>query len=382
LASIKKIHYRKKDGKISTHWQVSYYDSAGKRQRKNYKKQSDANAHRVTVESELLTGSHIPENNSVTLNTAASHFINSFERDMIAGNRERSTWKQYRSHINLHIIPYSISSEMLNTLKAPTCRKYLDDLQAKIGDNQAAKVMVTLRMILNYSAERGWIQGNPASSVRVKRATRRVKKLVFPSKGEVKKLIEAAKNMGLREHAFCCLGFFCGLRPSEIRGFPVSGIKLGSVLIDQRADQWGRIGAPKTSKSHRTVPMGKYTSEIVQKWAKERHTGLLFPSENGTPINYQNLYNRFWKPLHIAAGLYKEKTETEEAKGRVYTLHTMRHVAASLWIEQGYNPKRVQEMLGHATLAMTMDTYGHLFQTAKESRSLVNKAEKSILDTK
>lgn len=382
MASIRKIKYRKKNGQLSNYWQVSYYDEAGKQRRKNHGKQSDAYAYKVKIEGELLGGSHIPDKKSVTVKMAADSFIKSFERDMISGKRERSTWKQYRSHINLHINPYPIAEKLLNGLRSSDCRTYLDELQPKIGDSQAAKVMVTLRMILGYGAERDWLQGNPASTVRVKRHTRRVRKLVIPQKNEIKKLLESAEEMGAREHAFACLGFFCGLRPSELRGFPVSGVKLGNIVINQRADQWGKIGAPKTTKSSRTIPMGQYTAKVVKKWAEEVKEGLLFPSEAGTPVNYQNLYKRFWKPLHIKAGLYVEKTDTEKAEGKIYTLHTMRHVAASLWIEQGHNPKKVQELLGHATLAMTMDTYGHLFQTSKESMTLVNRAEKSILCTK
>lgn len=371
MASMHKIERRKKNGKLSTYWVVRYYDSDGKQRRKNHKKQAAANAHRIMVESELLTGAHIPDKASATVKAAAEHYINALERDMRAGKRERSTWKQYRSHIKLHIEPYPVASTLLNSLRAPECRTYLDALQEKVGDSQAAKVMVTFRMILSHAAERGWIQGNPATTVKLKRHTRKVKVVSFPEKSEVKKLLATAEKMGAREHAFCCLGFFCGLRPSELRGLPVSAIRPGNVVIDQRADEWGNIGAPKTPKSRRTIPMGQYTAKIVDKWLKDTTDELVFPSDNGTPISYQNLYNRFWKPLHTKAGL---KT--------VYTLHTMRHVAASLWIEQGYMPKRVQELLGHATLAMTMDTYGHLFQTSKESRALVNKAEKSILGSK
>lgn len=310
---------------------------------------------------------------------------------MQSGRRERSTWKQYRSHIKLHIATYPVASTLLNTLRAPECRVYLDALQEKIGDSQAAKVMVTFRMILSYAAERGWIQGNPATTVKLKRQTRKVKVVTFPEKKDVKELLDTAEAMGAEEHAFCCLGFFCGLRPSELRGLPVTAIRPGNVVIEQRADEWGKIGPPKTPKSRRTIPMGKYTAKIVDKWLKDVTGPLLFPSENQTPMSYQNLYNRFWKPLHIKAGLYTPAVKADPKtgiiaapeSGTVYTLHTMRHVAASLWIEEmSDNPKKVQEWLGHATLAMTMDTYGHLFKKSRDNRKHVNKAENSVLCSK
>jgi integrase len=367
LASIRKITYRKKNGQVSTYWQVSYYDS-GKQQRKNFRKQAAANAHRITVESEILTGAHIPDRSSATVTAAALHFINAFERDMKAGKRERSTWKQYRSHIKLHIDPYPIASALLNSLRAPDCRLYLDDLQAKIGDSQAAKVMVTFRMILSYATERGWMQGNPASTVKVRRSSRKVRTVKIPEKSEARDIIAAAKTE--RDKAFVVLGFLCGLRPSELRGLPVTAIRPGNVYVNQRADEWGKIGPPKTPKGHRTIPMGVETEKAVRAWLGKAKGPLLFPSEAGTPMTYQNLLRRFWKPL------------LTRAKVQHYTLHEMRHFAASLWIEQGKTPKTVQDLLGHETLAMTMDTYGHLFQTSKESRDLVNQAEKSVLPTK
>jgi integrase len=47
-------------------------------------------------------------------------------------------------------------------------------------------------------------------------------------------------------------------------------------------------------------------------------------------------------------------------------MHAFRHAAASLWIEQGINPKRVQALMGHSSIQMTFDTYGHLFDLADE----------------
>jgi len=47
-----------------------------------------------------------------------------------------------------------------------------------------------------------------------------------------------------------------------------------------------------------------------------------------------------------------------------YGMHSLRHACASLWIENGMNPKRIQTLMGHSTIQMTFDTYGHLFKDA------------------
>jgi integrase len=74
----------------------------------------------------------------------------------------------------------------------------------------------------------------------------------------------------------------------------------------------------------------------------------IFSSRVGTPINCHNLINRLWKPLLRTAGL-------------PYTnFHTLRHTAATLLLTEGVHPKIVQEMLGHSTISITLDTYSHV----------------------
>lgn len=61
------------------------------------------------------------------------------------------------------------------------------------------------------------------------------------------------------------------------------------------------------------------------------------------------------------------------------TLHGLRHAAASLFIEQGWNPKKIQALLSHSSINMTMDVYGHLFENAEEDVSMFEKLEHDLL---
>ncbi len=80
-----------------------------------------------------------------------------------------------------------------------------------------------------------------------------------------------------------------------------------------------------------------------------REEDLVFPSKTGGPMSWNNLVRRNLKPLMRAAG-FPEGT-------RPYDL---RHTFATLMLEQGENPKVVQEALGHSRIAHTMDTYSHV----------------------
>jgi integrase len=76
---------------------------------------------------------------------------------------------------------------------------------------------------------------------------------------------------------------------------------------------------------------------------------LVFPSNKGTPMNAKNLTARSFKPLLERAGL-----------PRTVRLHDLRHTCATLLLSKGVHPKIVQELLGHATIAITLDTYSHV----------------------
>ena len=60
-------------------------------------------------------------------------------------------------------------------------------------------------------------------------------------------------------------------------------------------------------------------------------------------------------------------------------MHSLRHAAASLFIEQGFSPKRVQALMGHSTIQMTFDTYGHLFPAAEDDRVAMERLQARLV---
>jgi integrase len=100
---------------------------------------------------------------------------------------------------------------------------------------------------------------------------------------------------------------------------------------------------------------------------------LVFPNSVGKVQNYSNIYNRVFKPMLI------ENDIVDEAGNAKFGIYALRHAAASLFIEQGWNPKKIQTLLGHASITMTMDVYGHLFENAEEDVSMFEKLERDLL---
>jgi integrase len=85
---------------------------------------------------------------------------------------------------------------------------------------------------------------------------------------------------------------------------------------------------------------------------------LVFPGGvNGKILRTDDVHRRCWRPLLRSLGL-------EDSDGPRYTFHSLRHVAASLMIESGMQPKKLQAIMGHSSIKLTYDVYGHLWASA------------------
>jgi integrase len=135
----------------------------------------------------------------------------------------------------------------------------------------------------------------------------------------------------------------------------------GGKLQVRRTLYKGNFTTPKTAKSRRTV---KLTVRAVEALKRHREAqleesvplgglwqdhGLIFTTQVGTPVNRHNFYCRNFKPLLKKAGL-----------PHTVRFHDLRHTCATLLLSKNVNPKVVSEMLGHANVTVTLDTYSHV----------------------
>ena len=130
-------------------------------------------------------------------------------------------------------------------------------------------------------------------------------------------------------------------------------------LADSDKGQEPTLQPPKTKTSRRTVPLPPELIHELRIWKlkcpKGEH-GLVFPNGAGNPENHGNVLRRGFYPALRRAGL------------RHIRFHDMRHTYASLLIENGEHPKYIQTQLGHSSIKITMDVYGHLMN-ATNSRA-------------
>ena len=108
----------------------------------------------------------------------------------------------------------------------------------------------------------------------------------------------------------------------------------------------------------------------------------MFPNDRGEPMSQHRIIERFLA-VQIEAGLAIDSGNQDRRGNTIwkplYGLHSLRHAAASAWINQGVDLKRLQVWIGHATIQLTIDTYGHLIIDAQGDAALASGAEAALL---
>lgn len=374
---------------------LSYMGDSGVRHRKQFARKKDAEDERVRVEGLLASGLHISDKDSLTVLGAAQKFIADFQILVAAGKRERSTLSAYETQIDLHLKPYAIASKKLSRLNGPDCTSYARGLEEALSDAMSTRVFALLRQILKFAQSNGWIATQPAASVSIRTAGDRsnAEEVIIPPKDQLKALCQAAKEYDNTGQALAMVGIlmFGGLRASELRGLPRKDLFLndGKIRISQRADQWQTLGAVKTKNSRRLVKIPPMVIDAIKQWLKvapPSKMGLVFPTGVGTVESYANIYHRIWIPLMAKAGLVDGAPDEDaankdgaESNRPWFALHTLRHVACSLWIEQGATPKQVTTWAGHYSIQFTMDRYGHLWSDDIADSAIASAAQNSIM---
>lgn len=390
--SVRKREWTTPKGEKKTGWLVDYRDSAGARRAKQFPTKKAADAFQTTTSWEVRQGTHIADSQSITVAKAGENWLAKCRRDGL----EVSTIAAYSQHLHLHIAPV-LGARRLNQLTTPMIEEFRDSmLDNGKSRSMAKRVLGSLSALIKEAKRVGYVAQNVAHGVTVKRSGREKPPVVPPTKEQMREIIKAASGEGARpmDKALTLVLIFAGLRASEVRGLAWRNVNLvdGTITIDQRADFKNIIGPPKSKSGFRTIPLPPMVVTALKRWKLQcaaSEIGLVFPSDKGTPIFHPNLSLRYLEPLLARAGMAKVKLD---ANGKpvveddnqpvlegMFTLHDFRHACASLWIEQRVPPKRVQTWMGHHSIQVTFDTYGHLFAALEEDAAIMLALENGVM---
>lgn len=364
MTAIRKRSWTDGQGEQRQAWLVDYRDAAGVRRAKQFARKKDAEAWSTTAAWQVSQGVHTADSQSVTVKEAGAIWIARVEAD----DRERATVANYRAILNRHIAPL-IGAERLSRLTMPSVRSFADRLLEGRSRATAARALHHLRMILKEAQGRGLIGQNVALGVRLPQAPREKSKVQVLTKPELKAML-AASGEDLRP--FVMTAIFTGLRSSELRGLIWRNLDLkkGTVTVTQRADRFDQIGLPKSEAAHRTIPLPPALIAELTAWKLRcpiSKLNLVFPAAAGGVLNYKNFMTRQFLPM------------LEVAEIRRIGLHALRHTAASAWIHQGIDLKRLQTWIGHGSIQLTIDRYGHMLKDEGKDAALAAAAQKELL---
>jgi integrase len=374
--SVRKREWITRKGECKQAWIVDYIDQNGKRHIETFQRKKDADAQEAKVRVDIGKGVHVAPSESPTVAAAAQQWLARVK----AEGREPSTLQGYEQHLRAYIVP-QLGRVKLAKLTALTVEGFRDQLLQQVEERSggkrplsratARKVLISLKSLLKSAKV-----AHVAADVRIA-ASNRDRRLEpgrdFPESGEIKRLLAAATTE--RQRALLLTAALTGLRASELRGLRWTDVdlKVGELHVRQRADRFLAIGAPKSKAGTRTVPLAPELVSALKAWKLAcplSAAGLVFPTGKGQIEHHVGLLREFAAVMR-AAGV------VERASGKPkYALHAFRHFFASWCINpkdrggRELPPKVVQHLLGHSSIVMTLDVYGHLFRDGGDRAEL------------
>jgi integrase len=237
------------------------------------------------------------------------------------------------------------------------------------------KILGTLHAVLEYAIGEDMVAVNAARGVKVI-GTRDEgsKKVTPPSKAAVRQIMGVADPDFLVEIIFAAAS---GLRAGEHHALRWRHIAFNKreVTVETRVDAYGDEDLPKSAAGIRTVPLGDAVLRQLREWKLRSKWSnaddLVFPNGSGSYARHSHhLNDKFYPLFDKMAELHKADPAAHAAPPKRFTWHSLRHFAVSCWIEARLAPKTVQTFVGHATLQMTMDTYGHMFPSEDHSKAM------------
>lgn len=233
-----------------------------------------------------------------------------------------------------------------------------------------------LKIVLDRAVKEGIIERNPVNDV--SHFPKENNKVDFWELDEFLKVMKVIPENSIQYHQRRIVYemlFYTGLRIGELQALPWKNVNfeknqitVEKTLIYKRKDDW-YLSTPKTKNSYRTIGIGKALSAKLKRW-KELQSMI---------GNFEYVTQRdgtFTPPYSFANWL---KGYAKSAGVKVIKLHALRHSHVAMLVEQKVQPLVIQERLGHASIQITLGTYGHLY--AKSDTQVIDVLDRILQDT-
>ncbi len=329
-------------------WLAVWTGPDGRESSRAFARKSDADRHGTAMEADQLRGVYVDPRRGAMLarDYGELKFLPS------AVHLRPNSASTYKSHLRTHWWPL-LGDRQIRSLSRSDMKAAVAALAGGLAPSTVETVFAVMRAMMAAAVDDGVIPVNPCSRVPLPR--------VEPREAEP---LPAAAVLALADalpgsyRVSVPLAAGAGLRFGEATGLTVPRVDFlrRRILVVEQA-QNGALAPLKTRASRRTVPAGDWVLAAITAHLQRYGTGpgQVVMSNAAGRLVQRNAFGDVWRAAVKAAGL---------PEGTRY--HALRHFYASAMIAANLNPKVIQSRLGHATIAETMDTYGHLFPDSED----------------
>jgi len=337
-------------------WVLDYRDATGRRRWESYRTREQAE----NALARIIPASRQPRaaqaDPSITLRDYGERWLT-----MIVGTLKPRSLENYRSAVKNHLAP-ALGTLRLRRLSRAQIKALLTEKRASgLAVDTVRLIHAALSALLTAAVEEGVLASNPAAGLgramklSRTREQRRERVRAFDSK-QLARFLAAVRERLPQFYPLFFLLSRTGLRLGEALGLRWEDLDLGcrELRVSRAASTRGGTGTPKSGQG-RTVDLSAAACEVLRDLrvsasaaalSQGQQPSWMFPGQRAERMPHVTAEAAFARALR-AAGLPGD-----------FSPHTLRHTYASLLLADGVSPAYVQEQLGHASIELTVGTYG------------------------
>jgi len=336
-------------------WRARWRDESGKQRAKSFSTKKEAAQFVEKVSVEIRSGTRTSFDRTVTVAQTAKAWLKA------SVHLAPGTLATYDRDLQRYILP-NFGDIRLSDLKPPAVQRWLGEELERLAPSSVHRHYRTLRTMLAWAVGQSMIPINPCNMVNPPRIPRREMETFT-----VEQIEGIAAAVNPRYRCFILVAAYGGLRWSELVGLRRMDVNDARVTVAgqllQIDGEWKRE-EPKTSAGRRTLVLPESVAEeLAQHLAKFTGPGihdLVFTNQHGNPVGPSFRHN-IWYPACASIGMGERTIRNHKpAYANMPRFHDLRHTSVALAIAAGAHPKAIQQRLGHSSIAVTMDRYGHL----------------------
>lgn len=334
-------------------WRARYRGPDGRERSRTFRRRADAERYLAQAQVDQARGAWVdPRLGRVTFAAWVEAWLQT-----VSEIRDTTRHRQ-QGILDNYLLP-RFGDFALGRISRVDVRAFIAELCAggSISAGTVRKVGHVLSRIMAGAVDAGLIPRSPCERLPLPPEGRR--EMAFLSPAQVEALASA-----IHPHyaPLVYTASYAGLRWGELAGLRVERVNpLQRTLsvVEQLTEVAGTLawGPPKTKAGCRTVTLPRFLAVMLEEQVASAPvvcSGIVFPTPEGQPMRRSNFRRRIWGRATRAVGLQGVR------------FHDLRHTTVAFAIAQGAHPKAIQERMGHSSITMTMDRYGHLFPALDE----------------